>query len=168
MSLKKLYTDVELSSYRLDNHKPLQGLPLSQVADEITDFEGDITELNNLKTNLFDSLVDATTYHTSVGAYRALQLLHMLGADSIVKQMFGSDTEPLSRVTIPSSVSLYDLGEKDGFYEQLYERAKKLLTKSSYFNPNQSHLHSNLSVIGCGCTNLLKLITLLFLYMDIN
>jgi hypothetical protein len=164
----KLFFDTQISSFKSEDSNPFKALPLSQVAEEVTDFVGDVPELNALKENLFKSLIDPDQYDVGVGAYRALQIMHVLGADNIIKQMFGSNTEHLTKVRVPSALSLKSLAEKDSFYGNLYDAAQRLLRKSSYYNSDQTPLHKNITVPGCGCTNLLKLLTLVFLYMDTN
>ena len=164
----KLFFDTQLTSFKTEDSNPFKALPLSQAAEEVTDFVGDVPELNSLKENLFKSLIDPEQYDVSVGAYRALQIMHILGADNIIKQMFGSNTEHLTKVRVPSALTIKALAEKDSFYGRLYEAAQVLLRKSSYYNQNQAPLHKNITVPGCGCTNLLKLLTLVFIYMDTN
>ena len=168
--------DVEISgfsnTYRPENQTPLQGTPLSEVAERLVDHIGDIPALNSLRDTVLGSLIQEDSNgdipELKMGAYRAIQLLVINGCDHLVKHMFAANTEAFSATTLPNVVKVSSLIADEGSYYVLYEKAKSLLSKSSYYNKFQTPMHGNMDVEHTGMPSLLKLLALLLLYMDVN
>ena len=161
-----------MSGYKPENQTPLQGTPLSEVAERIVDHLGDIPALNSLRDTVLGSLIqensNGNTPELKMGAYRAIQLLAINGCDHLIRHMFATNTEAFSATTLPNVVKISSLIADEGSYYVLYEKAKSLLGKSSYYNKFQSPMHNNMDVDHTGIPSLLKLLALLLLYMDVN
>ena len=164
--------DINLDGYGIENHVGLAGTPISEVAQFLADWAGDSAELNSLKNTVLESLLEERTdnneYELKLGAYRAIQLLALYGCDQLLKHMFSIDSSTLVNTRLPAVKPTSSLRSDAGSYSILYDKAKELLSKSSYFNKFQSPLHHNLEVTGSGLGGLLKLLALLMLYTDTN